>query len=93
MLRDTNTAKLKLVWGERMQNQKFYISDLHIGHTNIIRHDNRPFATMYEMENVIIHNWNAVVKQNDEVYVFGDMFWKPTDALRILPQLKGQSIL
>lgn len=75
------------------QNQKFYISDLHIGHTNIIRHDNRPFANMYEMENVIIHNWNAVVKQNDEVYVLGDMFWKPADALRILPQLKGQKYL
>ena len=29
----------------------FYISDLHIGHENILRFDNRPFADVNEMSN------------------------------------------
>ena len=29
----------------------FYMSDLHIGHENILRFDNRPFADVNEMNN------------------------------------------
>ena len=29
----------------------YYISDLHIGHENILRFDNRPFADVNEMNN------------------------------------------
>ena len=32
----------------------FYISDLHIGHENILRFDNRPFADVNEMNNKLI---------------------------------------
>lgn len=53
---------------------KFYISDLHIGHKNILKFDNRPFTSLEEMEKTIINNWNGVVKKNDEVYILGDMF-------------------
>lgn len=31
----------------------YYISDLHIGHENILRFDNRPFADVNEMNNNI----------------------------------------
>ena len=37
----------------------YYISDLHIGHENILRFDNRPFADVTEMNNKLIENWNA----------------------------------
>ena len=43
----------------------FYISDLHIGHENILRFDNRPFADVNEMNNKLIENWNARVHSND----------------------------
>ena len=39
----------------------YYISDLHIGHENILRFDNRPFADVNEMNNKLIENWNARV--------------------------------
>ena len=47
----------------------FYISDLHIGHENILRFDNRPFADVNEMNNKLIENWNARVRSDDTVYI------------------------
>lgn len=52
----------------------YYISDLHIGHANAIKFDNRPFADVNEMNNAIIENWNSRVKSNDTVYILGDSF-------------------
>ena len=71
----------------------YYISDLHFGHNNVIKFDNRPFNNIQEMESTIVENWNKTVKDNDVVYVLGDLFWKTYDADRILPILNGQIIL
>lgn len=57
----------------------FYIADLHIGHANIIKHDNRPFFGITEMSERIIRNWNRTVKTNDTVYILGDFIWKSQD--------------
>lgn len=46
-----------------MISVKFYISDLHLGHDNIIRFDNRPFGSVEEMTEEIIDNWNSVVSK------------------------------
>lgn len=53
----------------------YYISDLHIGHENILRFDNRPFADLNEMHNAIVTRWNSVVTGNDTVYILGDFIW------------------
>ena len=72
---------------------KFYISDLHFSHKNILSFDNRPFFTISEMNEAIINNWNSVVSSNDEVYILGDMFWNNNDIDSILPRLKGRLYL
>ena len=54
----------------------YYISDLHIGHKNILKLSNRPFKNIEEMLEKIIENWNNVVKQDDDVYILGDMFYR-----------------
>lgn len=72
---------------------KFYISDLHFGHKNILKFDNRPFFTLEEMEKTLISNWNNKISKNDDVYILGDMFWHNEDAPRILAQLKGKKYL
>lgn len=49
------------------------ISDTHFDHTNIIKYCNRPFVSVKEMNEYILHNWFRTVKVNDAVYFLGDM--------------------
>ena len=51
----------------------FFISDLHIGHKNVIKFDNRPFVDVEEMHTELIKRWNSVVGDNDIVYFLGDL--------------------
>lgn len=68
----------------------FYISDLHFGHKNIIKYDNRPFFTVTEMDEEMIHNWNGVVRPVDDVYVLGDFCWNNSGRWReIIDRLNG----
>lgn len=71
-----------------------YISDPHFGHANIIKLDNRPFASVEEMEARLIENWNSVVQNGDTTYILGDFCWgKEPEWKRLLPQLKGNKVL
>ena len=71
-----------------------YISDLHFGHVNVIKFDNRPFSDVEEMDREMARRWNEVVDKDDQVYILGDMFWKKADeAIPILKELKGNKFL
>ncbi|NYT05860.1 MAG: hypothetical protein GKC04_05750 [Methanomicrobiales archaeon] len=56
-------------------HQVYVISDLHLGHANIIHYCARPFcfADPDEMDAVLVGNWNAVVKPADRVLYVGDL--------------------
>jgi calcineurin-like phosphoesterase family protein len=46
------------------------------------------------MEEILISNWNSVVKSNDTTYILGDFCWdKENEWLRILQQLNGNKVL
>lgn len=71
-----------------------YISDLHFGHSNIIRFDNRPFDSIEEMNETLIKNWNKKVKNGDTTYILGDFCWgKEQEWLDILNKLNGNKVL
>ena len=79
-----------------MEKQKiFFTSDLHFGHENVIRFDNRPFNTVEEMDEEMIKRWNAKGGKGDIVYVLGDFIWKAAtnEAVSIIRRLNGQIIL
>ncbi len=71
----------------------FITSDLHLGHSNIIKLCNRPFKNVEEMDKTIINNWNKVVGKEDLVYVIGDFCFKGQNAEYYLNQLNGSIIL
>lgn len=73
--------------------KKFYISDWHYGHANILSFDNRPWLSVEAMNEALIANWNAVVSAGDTVYMLGDMFWHNDDAAPVLGRLNGQKML
>lgn len=74
---------------------RWFTSDTHFGHTNILKHDGRPFSTIEEHDQALIDNWNAVVNEGDVVYHLGDVMWHTTDKRRldILGALHGVLIL
>lgn len=48
----------------------YYTSDLHFGHTNIIKYENRPFKNIEMMQDELIRRWNNKVKsENDHIYI------------------------
>lgn len=71
---------------------KYYISDTHFYHENIIRMCKRPYNNVQEMNEDIIRKWNNKVKPNDEVYFLGDFVYKTSqqNAFAILKQLNGK---
>ena len=73
----------------------FMISDLHFSHANIIKYCKRPFSTVDEMNSTMITNWNNTVKENDTVFVLGDVFFKINKELiaSITNSLRGKKIL
>lgn len=68
----------------------YAISDLHLGHTNIIRYCSRPFThdAVDEMDKVLIRNWNYTVSARDTVFHLGDLAYRSdrpaTEYIRLL---------
>jgi calcineurin-like phosphoesterase family protein len=72
---------------------KWFISDTHFSHANIIRYCGRPFKTVDEMNKQLIENWNELVKPNDTVFFLGDFGLGTTDFLASLcSQLNGNKV-
>lgn len=72
------------------KGMKYFTSDFHFGHYNVISYTNRPFSSVEEMNEKLIHLWNnTITKSNDEVYFLGDFSLNKKWNNMILPQLNG----
>lgn len=60
----------------------FVTADLHMSHKNIIKHCNRPFNNVEEMDDMIIKNWNNRVSKKDTVYIVGDFTFRSSKHVR-----------
>lgn len=77
----------------------FFTADTHFWHTPIIQYCNRPFASVEEMNETLIKNWNAVVPPRGLVYHIGDFAWGRGKGYQVggvenvLSRLNGQIFL
>lgn len=72
----------------------FFTSDLHFGHANVIRYDNRPFASVEEMDRELVKRWNNKVSEEDTVYVLGDVSWYGHKKTReLISSMNGRKVL
>lgn len=51
----------------------YFFADPHFDDDDIRRYENRPFATVQEMNETIISNWNHLVTPADTVFLLGDI--------------------
>ena len=74
--------------------KEFITSDLHFGHKNIIKYENRPYKDITEMDCDLIKQWNKQVNKEDVVYILGDFsFYDGVGTNNILKMLNGKKIL
>lgn len=78
--------------------ETFVISDTHFGHAGILtfRDGNgkpvRPFDSVDEMDELMVDNWNRIVRPSDKVYHLGDVSMRK-DRLPIVERLNGKKSL
>lgn len=72
----------------------YFTSDTHFFHKRVIEYCQRPYASIEEMHEALIKNWNDRVTASDDIYVLGDFVFggvkKCTD---ILARLNGHKHL
>lgn len=62
--------------GSKEDGEVWFMSDIHYGHFNAIRHGNRPFKTLEEMNREIEKELREKLSPEDTLFDLGDMFWK-----------------
>jgi len=67
----------------------FFTADTHFGDHRTINIQKRPFASVAEMDAVLIARWNAVVGPDDIVWHLGDVARRPADVAALLAGLHG----
>lgn len=74
--------------------QRFWTSDLHLNHRNIIRYCNRPWADVQEMNDALVQRWNDTVPPEATVMVLGDVaMGHVEDGLALVHRLNGRKVL
>ena len=75
----------------------FVTSDLHFGHTNIMKFcpvTRARFHDVTHMNEAMIEEWNAVVKAEDHTYILGDVCFAPWEkAVQFMARLNGTKTL
>jgi calcineurin-like phosphoesterase family protein len=72
----------------------FVTSDLHVGHQAILQYCPGRGATVEEMNETIVRNWNNLITQEDKVIIVGDVAMGQIEkAPPLIRRLNGKKIL
>jgi calcineurin-like phosphoesterase family protein len=84
-----------------MTPRRFFTSDQHFGHVNILRYEAEKrrdargleFSSVDDMDGYLVDQWNSVVAQGDVVFCLGDFCYSYQQMCEVLPLLNGDKIL
>lgn len=69
----------------------YITSDLHFNHNKFFCYISRGFKSVEEMNNAIVKRWNAVITNEDDVYILGDLMLNDNDdGMELLESLNGR---
>jgi len=71
----------------------FFTADTHFGDHRTLNLWRRPFASVAEMDAVLLERWNDVVGVEDEVWYLGDVARRPAEVPALLERLHGRKHL
>lgn len=77
----------------------FFISDTHFSHSNICKFINydgskvRPWDDVQEMDEMLIKNWNNIIRPDDKIYHLGDVCMTKKALDSVMPRLMGKKRL
>lgn len=75
-----------------MRATSWFISDYHFYHKNVLTYENRPFSDIKEHNQYIIDVNNSLVKENDNLYILGDVSFIES-GVKLLEKLNGNKVL
>lgn len=72
----------------------FFTADEHYDHYNVIKYNNRPWASKSEMNEALIENHNRKVPRNGITIHCGDFHWakRYDEAQEVIKRLNGQHV-
>jgi calcineurin-like phosphoesterase family protein len=73
--------------------RRFWTSDLHFGHKNVITYCDRPWADKEAMNEGLVKLWNEQVRPQDEVFIGGDFSLSPKAVIEYAHCLNGKKHL
>lgn len=72
----------------------YFTADLHFGDKKVMELDHRPFADLEEQDEELIRRWNAKVKDNDRVFILGDLsVYSEKKTMELVSRLNGHKHL
>jgi calcineurin-like phosphoesterase family protein len=81
-----------------INKETYLIADTHFGHENISKYEPLRKAKASEngfahIDELMVHNWNSVVSEEDTIFHLGDLAFKHKELLTLAQSLKGKKIL
>jgi calcineurin-like phosphoesterase family protein len=77
----------------KVKQKRWFVSDTHWYHRNVINYCNRPFKDVEEMNEYLIKVWNKTVAKHDIVYHLGDFSMGNRAHKEVVPRLNGRKYL